>query len=184
FSYAVIHERTRPVGFAPIFFMNLPLSVVAPDGLTPLVKRLENLSPSLMKPRTLFVGSPCSDEGTVGLVPAVERTAGLHCAHRAIEIKAQQMRAAILVWKDFPSSYVEPLTEAPFQTGLFRVVSFPGTVLALPNTKEAYLRSLSSSRRQHFKRMLRRGAGRVKVESPCGKGRDVESIEENFEAFV
>jgi len=183
FFYAVIHERTRPVGIAPIFLMNLPLSVVAPDGLVPLVERLENLSPFLMRPRTLFVGSPCSDEGTVGLVPDVDRTAALQCVHRAIDLKAQQMRAAILVWKDFPSSYVEPLTKAPFQTGLFRVVSFPGTVLALPHTKEAYLGSLSSSRRQHFKRMLRRGAERIKVEAQCVQHPDGETIDEIFGLF-
>jgi hypothetical protein len=183
FFYAVIHEHTRMVGIAPIFLMNLPLSVIAPDGLVPLVERLEDLSPSLMRPRTLFVGSPCSDEGTVGLVPDVDRTAALHCVHRAIEKKAQQMQAAILVWKDFPSSYVEPLTEARFQTGLFRVVSFPGTVLALPNTKEAYLRALSSSRRQHLKRMLRRGAERIKVDAQCVQQPDGKTIDEIFGLF-
>jgi len=183
FVYAVIHEHTRMVGIAPIFLMNLPLSVIAPDGLVPFVEKLENLLPTLMRPRTLFVGSPCSDEGTVGIVPDVDRTAALHCVHRAIEIKAQQMGAAILVWKDFPSSYVEPLTEAQFKTGLFRVVSFPGTVLALPRSKDAYLRALSGSRRQHFKRMLRRGAERIQVEAECVQQPDRETIDEIFGLF-
>ena len=72
FAYAVIERAGEPVGIAPTFAMDVPLDVIAPDSLAAVVRFVGRYVRFLRYQRTLFVGSPCSDEGTVGLLPGVE----------------------------------------------------------------------------------------------------------------
>jgi hypothetical protein len=60
----VLYRDATPIGIAPIFTMDLPVSVVLPDALLPIIRPIENHLPGLLKPRTLFIGSPCSDEAS------------------------------------------------------------------------------------------------------------------------
>jgi hypothetical protein len=60
----VLYQDATPIGIAPLFTMDLSVSVVLPDALLPIIRPIENLLPGLLKPRTLFIGSPCWDEGT------------------------------------------------------------------------------------------------------------------------
>ena len=73
FLYGVISRDGTPIGIAPAFVMNFPVSLVAPDALKPLLPLLGRLA----HPKTLFIGSPCADEGTVGLVPGTDGQAAL-----------------------------------------------------------------------------------------------------------
>jgi hypothetical protein len=126
FLYAVIRQDHVAVGIAPAFVMNFPVSLVAPDVLRPLVRLLGRFA----YPRTLFVGSPCADEGTVGLVAGVDRRSALLALQQALSAKAREIGAVLLVWKDVPpSADVAWLAE---REGLFRVMSFPGTIVELP----------------------------------------------------
>ena len=59
--------------------------------------------PSLSRPRILFIGSPCSDEGAIGLLPDTDRARALDCAQVA-EDEARKRSAAMVIWKDFPST--------------------------------------------------------------------------------
>src|SRR5207253_4202641 len=54
FSYGLILEDGREVGIAPLFLMNVPLSISLPPALRPLVQRLERALPAVFAPRTLF----------------------------------------------------------------------------------------------------------------------------------
>jgi len=177
FGYAVIEEGRRPVGIAPIFVMNVPLRLVAPPRLMPIIGLAERFLPSLSRPRTLFVGSPCADEGTVGLLSGVDRRQALACLQDALEAKASEVHAAMLVWKDFPASYDDDLAWLAGERGLFRMVSFPGTVVELPaRHKEGYFAALKSSRRYKLKKKLNRSAESVEI--------DVEVVQEPDDATV
>jgi len=152
FLYAVIRDGNAPVGIAPLFIMNFPVSLVAPDALKPLLPLLG----SLARPKTLFVGSPCSDEGTVGLLPGVDRIAALLAVHQAVNAKAQELDAPLVVWKDMPPQVPQP-------EGTFRVMSFPGTLVQLGGDKAAYLASLKGSRRHNLLKKVRRSVSHVTV---------------------
>ena len=183
FAYAVIEDEAEPVGIAPVFAMNLPLTVMLPDALQPLAAFFARLAPSLMRPRTLFLGSPCADEGSVGLSAHVDRKAVLLRLQDALERKAAELGAGILVWKDFPSSYDEDLAALAAGRRLFRMVSFPGTLVALPSRKDDYFAALTLSRRQNLRRKLRRSAEQVEVETQAIQRPDARTIEEIFALF-
>lgn len=155
FRYGVVSSRSEPVGVVPAFVMDVPIRLVAPDELLPVLNLVGRLLPSLLHQRTLFVGSPCSDEGAVGLAPEVDRPEAYRAINRAVQAEADRLRAPMRVWKDFPQGYAADLTALAERDGLFPMVSFPGTVVHMAEaTKKSYFDSLKSSRRNKLKKKL------------------------------
>jgi hypothetical protein len=164
FLYGVIYRDGVAVGVAPAFAMDFPVALVAPPGLLRAIEYLGRIFPSLVRPRTLFVGSPCADEGTVGMARGVDSRSALLALHQALEAQARTLGAALIVWKDFPAPYAADLAWLAKQKRLFRVVSFPGTIAELPaRSKEAYFAALKGSRRHVLRKKLRRSATRVEI---------------------
>lgn len=177
FLYAVIRKGDAPVGIAPLFVMNFPVSLVAPDALKPLLP----LIGSLAHPKTLFVGSPCADEGTVGLVPGVDRPAALHALQDALLAKARELDASLLVWKDIPSATA---AEVAALGGMFRVESFPGTLVELGADKAAYLASLKGSRRHNLRKKIRRSESQFSARADVLQKPEARALDEIFALFM
>ena len=168
FLYAVVSDSSGTIAIAPAFVMNVPMRLVLPPAILPLANLIGHIVPSALYQRTLFIGSPCSDEGHVGMLDGVNRLAVLNSIELAMVSKAKQLHASMRVWKDFPQQYAIDFTS--LNAHLFKVVSFPGTSVELPDaTKEGYLATLKSSRRNKLKKKLRLAA-----ESPV----DVEVIQQ------
>jgi len=174
FLYGVIERDGVAVGIAPAFLMDFPLSLVAPAALQPLVRWLGRFA----HPRTLFVGSPCADEGTVGLAAGVDRKDALRALQQALRTHARALRASLLVWKDFA-----PAT-APELAGLFPVVSFPGTVVEFSSPrKEDYFASLKGSRRHILRKKLRRSAAQAALHTEVIQRPQGEVLDQVFALF-
>jgi hypothetical protein len=185
FAYGVIFEGEREVGIAPIFFMNVPLASAVPPLLRPAMRVLEKLIPSVFCPRTLFVGSPGAEEGTVGLLPDVDRRNALLSLQRALEIEARRLRASMITWKDFPESYGEDLSFVSREQGMFPMVSFPNSIVALPtNRKEDYLATLKSSRRNKLKKKLRLSHQNIDVEIDVVKEPDAALLDRMLDLYL
>ena len=168
FLYAVVSDSSGTIAIAPAFVMNVPMRLVLPPAILPLANLIGHIVPSALYQRTLFIGSPCSDEGHVGMLDGVNRLAVLNSIELAMVSKAKQIQASMRVWKDFPQQYAIDFTS--LNAHLFKVVSFPGTSVELPDaTKDGYLATLKSSRRNKLKKKLRLAA-----ESPV----DVEVIQQ------
>ena len=168
FLYAVVSDSSGTIAIAPAFVMNVPMRLVLPPAILPLANLIGHIVPSALYQRTLFIGSPCSDEGHVGMLDGVNRLAVLSSIELAMVSRAKQLHASMRVWKDFPQQYAIDFTS--LNAHLFKVVSFPGTSVELPDaTKEGYLATLKSSRRNKLKKKLRLAA-----ESPV----DVEVIQQ------
>jgi hypothetical protein len=166
FRYALLREGDRLVGIAPLFLMRVPMDIVAPKALLSLVRWLGRLFPSLLYQRTMFVGSPCADEGSVGLLPGLDRRAALFCLQQALDREARRLGMPMLVWKDFPRSYAGDLEWLAGKTGLFSMVSYPGTVAELPGpAKDVFFAAMKGSRRRQLKKKLRLSAAQVAVET-------------------
>ena len=184
FLYGVIHRDGVPVGIAPAFVMDFPVALVAPPGLLRGIEVLGRVFPALARPRTLFVGSPCADEGTVGMLPGVDSRSVLLALQQALETQARGLGAALLVWKDFPASYAADLQWLARQRRLFRVVSFPGTIVELPlRSKDAYFAALKGSRRHALRKKLRRSAARVDIRVEIVQGPDGRALDALFGLF-
>lgn len=161
FSYAVIeqHEsgQATPVGIAPTFVMDLPLEIVAPPILQRALRVVERVSTRLTRVRTLFVGSPCADEGRLGLLPGVDPRQAVRVTQTAVAARAKSLGTRLTVWKDMDAELSRVLREEAQAHELVEVVSFPGTRIAVPPGGVAgYMKSLKGSNRSNIKRKLRR----------------------------
>lgn len=184
FMYAVVRMQDRPVAIAPAFVMNVPITLVLPPWLLPPARLLGRIAPSVLYQRTLFAGSPCSDEGTVGMVPGADRLAVLLCVQRALRAQARKLNTSMLVWKDFPATCKNDMEALSRSASLFRITSFPGTVADLPGpSKEAYFAAMKASRRHLLKKKLRRSAASVAVDIDVVQQPDAQSMDEIFGLF-
>src|SRR5258708_7211584 len=166
FLYALIHDAERPIGIAPAFLGTAPILLAVPAPLQRTFAFWAKFMPSLLQPRTLFVGSPCADEGTVGLLPGTDRRAAFECLQQAVEGEARRRDLHMIAWKDFPGSDADDIAWLQARHGLFRMVSFPGTIVSLPGPrKDDYFAALKGSRRGQLKKKIRHSAAHVDVEA-------------------
>jgi Peptidogalycan biosysnthesis/recognition len=184
FLYARLDRGARPIGIAPLFLCDVPVAFLVPDWLLPVLSLPGRLLPALSSPRILFVGSPCADEGTVGLLPGVDRRMALLHLQRALEREAAARSAAMITWKDFPSGYDPDLTWLAAETGLFRAPSFPGAIVDFSSArKEDYLASLGSARRYKLRKKLERSARALDAEVEVIQRPEPPTLDEIYALF-
>lgn len=166
FRYAVIRSEGEAVGIVPCFLHNVPISLVAPPAVAAAINFLSRVFPKIGIQRTLFVGSPCSDEGSIGLAPGVKLADVAGVVGCAIRAEARRQKAPMVVFKDFPEAGLTALGELFTEEGFFPVVSYPGTVVTLtPPDKAAYLRALPHLQRHNFLKKLRRSTELLTLET-------------------
>jgi hypothetical protein len=184
FRYLLLKQGGVTVGLAPTFLMDVPMRLVVPPALLPVVSALGHVFPWLRAQRTLFVGSPCSEEGWIGLAPGVAVAAALRCIDAALRAEARRTGASVRVWKDFGAEWDDVLASLARDTGMFRLVSFPGTAVALPDgTREGYLKSLGGDRRFRFKKKIRRSREMVDLETQVIRQPDDPTLDKLFALF-
>lgn len=182
FLYGLVLENERPVAIAPAFLMDVPIRLVVPPALLPVFNVLGKVMPSALYQRTLFIGSPCSDEGRVGMVQGVDRLAVLRCVNDALLAKSKEFAAPMRVWKDFPAEYDQELSTIAKEAKLFRLVSFPGAAVKLGGSWQGYLSSLKSSRRNKLKKKLKQAAN-APVDVDIVQQPDDKTMSELFALF-
>jgi hypothetical protein len=184
FAYAVIVKNGKDVGIAPTFLMDVPIELVAPPEVVPIIKTVGKIIPSLLYQRTLFIGSPCTDEGTVGLLPEVSMHEVASLLQAAFEKRAKQMKAPFIVWKDFPDSYRGALSTLVTGRNMFELISFPGTSLILKDRKkETYFALLKGSRRHNLKKKLKKSKQQIELTTQILNRPDAETLDEVFALF-
>jgi len=157
-AYGVLERGTQSIGIAPTFLMDVPIDLVAPPTVAAALRLGGRLLPRLRYQRTLFVGSPCSDEGSVGLIPPEPLGSVLGVVQQALEERARGLDAPMIVWKDFPDETRADFDHLAAARGLFPVVSFPGTRIRLGEASfDDYVAALIPSKRHRLRRNLRRG---------------------------
>jgi uncharacterized protein len=182
FSYGLIKVAGKPVGIAPCFLHDVPIALVAPRPVASILSHLSKVFPRVGYQRTFFVGSPCSDEGTIGLVPGIKLTDVVHELGAAVRNQARQFKARMIVFKDFPQADLPALTGIG---GFFPTVSYPGTVVPLPASgKDAYYRSLSHTQRHNFLKKLRRSRELLPLETSIVKRPSDRELAEVFGLFI
>ncbi|HZP58839.1 MAG TPA: hypothetical protein VFB27_00845, partial [Opitutaceae bacterium] len=158
FYYAIIKANGEPVGIAPCFLHDVPIALVAPAPVAWCFNFLSRFFPRVGRQRTFFIGSPCADEGSIGLAQGTALSTVVEPLAEAVRAKARVLGASMIVFKDFSAPdlpALERLTGG--ENRFFRMVSYPGTRVALPPPdKNAYFRALSSSHRHNFQKKLRR----------------------------
>jgi hypothetical protein len=184
FLYGLIKHLACQIGIAPAFVMDVPVEEVAPQEFLRLLRLIGKIVPSVLRQRTLFLGSPILDEGRVGLIPRADRRAALLALQIALEAKAAELRASLIVWKDFPESATADMSWLSQQRRLFRVVSLPNTLLELPShRKEDYFAAMKRSRRYNLKSKLRRSREQVALGMEVVQHPDANTLDKIFGLF-
>jgi hypothetical protein len=164
FLYARICRNGVPVGVAPLFVMDVPLERVTPDKLLKPLRAMARILPSILYQRTLFVGSPGSDQGTIGLIAGIDRRAVLLALQDGLENKARELDAELIIWKELPGSLSADFEWLMTRRRLFRAASLPGTLVEFSsNRKEDYFKHLKGSRRYALKKKLKLSASEVDI---------------------
>ena len=184
FFYGWIRHLGRSIGIAPVFLMDLPIEEVAPQKFLRLLRLIGKIVPSVLFQRTLFVGSPILDESRIGLISDANRRAALLALQVALEKQADELRAAMIIWKDFPESSSNDLNWLSHQRRLFRVISFPNTVVEfLSLRKEDYFAAMKGSRRHNLKKKLRRSREQVALGVEIVQRPDSKTLDDIFGLF-
>ena len=185
FLYGIISSNNVDVGIVPAFVMNVPIAVVAPPAVADLLGFAGKFMPSLNYQRTLFIGSPFSDEGTVGLVRPLHLGQVSEHIHKAAKTMARKLKAPMIVWKDFAPDTHPHLDRLAQKMGLFKIASFPGAILHLKEGAgiEQYFESLKRSRRQKLRKKIRRSSELVDLAATVESTIDQATMERVFELF-
>lgn len=184
FLYGLIKHLGCPTGIAPAFVMDVPVEEVAPQEFLRLLRLMGKIVPSVLRQRTLFLGSPILDEGRVGLISDANRRDALLALQTALEAKAAELHASLIVWKDFPESASADMSWLSRRRRLFRIVSLPNTLLELPSRrKEDYFAALKRSRRYNLKSKLKRSREQVALSVEVIQHPDPKTLDKIFGLF-
>jgi len=185
FRYALIRSGGEALGIAPCFLHDVPISLVAPAPVAFVLRGLSGIFPRIARQRTLFIGSPCSDEGTVGLAPGVTLAGVMAGLGTALRAEARRLRAPMIVFKDFPAADLPALSGSGRTAAFFPTASYPGTLAALPGPdKEAYYRSLTHNQRHNLLKKLRRSRQCQAVDTSVVKCPSDRELSEIFGLFM
>jgi hypothetical protein len=184
FSYAVLEQAGRPIGIAPTFVMNVPIDLVAPHLAAKALVRAGAIIPWLRYQRAVFVGSPCADEGTVGLVPGIGLSDVAPYLQGAVALRAREVNASMIIWKDFADDASSALDLLSRTHGLFRLTSYPGARLTLSGGSfESYLSSLRSNKRYKVRKKLALSRETGSLEAAVVQSPDERLLSEIFGLF-
>jgi hypothetical protein len=185
FYYALIELDGRPVGIAPCFVHDVPIALVAPAPVAWVLRQLSRVFPRAGYQRTFFIGSPCADEGTIGMVPGTRLADIMDVLQAAIRTKARELGARMIVFKDFTEADLAVLTTSGRAGEFVPIVSFPGTVVALPASgKDGYYRSLTHNQRHNLLKKLRRSRELLPLDTSLVAHPDDRELAEIFGLFM
>ncbi len=185
FSYAIIIRDGVEVGIAPTFVMDLPLSIVAPEWVNRSIETLALVSSRFQYQRTLFVGSPCADEGTIGLLPSQGLGAVVPGLLVELQERAQRHGMAMIVWKDLPADSDRKIRGLLKRARFFSLASYPGNRVDLRGKGfDDYLRSLSHHQRYQLKKKIRLSREMGNLDESVVQAPDDRVLEEIFRLYL
>jgi hypothetical protein len=184
FFYGLVKIDSIPVGIVPAFLMDVPMEIMAPDIVVPLVPFLKKVVPAICYQRIFFVGSPCADEGTIGLIAGIELPSIVQPLYNNLIEKTCLLKASMLVWKDFPDSSQLAMDLLSKKNRIGKGLAYPGTVALIPQANiDAYYQSLKSSHRHNLLKKLNRSRASLPVATTVTQNPDQQTLDEIFTLF-
>ena len=153
FYYVIIYENQIPIGATTFFIMDFQLDMAVQGWLKFLTKRVKKVFPGLFGVKIVFCGLPMA-RGMIGISKHKDEVLGMFV--ECMKKLAKEKKAAALVFKDFTTSY-DGLLRGLLKKGFNRIESMPSTVMNIDfDNFDGYLKTLSSSSRDGFKRKLKK----------------------------
>jgi predicted N-acyltransferase len=175
-------ERHQVRAIQPLFFVrqNLIEGVAGPVRVT--IDHIRRKFPRFLTMKTLMIGCTAG-EGHLDACRVEDMKWVAEALHSCLKAFARASQASLVVLKDFPSTYREPLRSFSCN-GYTRVASMPMTRLALHYRDfDEYLASLGKATRKNLRRKFRQTAQRAPI--TCEVLTDVtEVIEELYPLYL
>jgi len=146
-------------GVQPFFFVDQDLAATAPAWVRAPLRAVRRFFPRCLRLKMLMVGCAAGEGHLGGAEPA--ETWGLAVLREAMVKIARAHRAALVVWKDFPAHYRQPLDPlhcAPAPGACYvRIPSMPATRLELgyASFDDYMAEKLSHSMRKNLRRKFK-----------------------------
>ena len=163
YFFLVLEDETGRVrAIQPLFFVRQNLTEGVAGPVRETIDRIRRKFPRFLTLKTLMVGCTAG-EGHLGACRPEDATWAAEALHSCLKEFARQSRAALVVLKDFPSSYREPLRNFS-SNGYTRVASMPATRLSLHHRGfDDYLASLGKATRKNLRRKFRATAQKAPI---------------------
>lgn len=166
--YVTVEQAGRIIAAMPAFLCDYGLETTLPRGhLQGLIEQMRRIMPGFLKFKLACLGSPCTENGVIGINPAVPASglgAVIDKLILGFETAAMAEGSTLLAMKDMPLPLHPVLVQSLKQRGY---VETPGMATAWRpvdfGTIEDYLATLSPATRKDMRRKLRAGAS-VRVE--------------------
>lgn len=161
--YVVLEDDAREVrAVQPIFLVRQNLVEGVP-ALRAAVEMVRRRFPRFLTMRVLMIGC-AAGEGYLGALRPEDESWVADALQQTLKKIARQNKASLVVFKDFSSTYREPL-RALSAGGFTRVPSMPMTQLELGQDDfEQYLNTLSKATRKDLRRKFRRVAKAARID--------------------
>jgi hypothetical protein len=119
------------------------------------------------------------------MVPGTRLADIMDVLQAAIRTKARELGARMIVFKDFTEADLAVLTTSGRAGEFVPIVSFPGTVVALPASgKDGYYRSLTHNQRHNLLKKLRRSRELLPLDTSLVAHPDDRELAEIFGLFM
>jgi predicted N-acyltransferase len=174
YYFLVLEDEERRVrAIQPLFFVRQNLTEGVSGPVRETIDRIRRRFPRFLTMKTLMVGCTAG-EGHLGAVRPEDETWVAEALHSCLKAVARQSRASLVVLKDFPKSYREPLQNFS-SNGYTRIASMPATRLSLHHRGfDEYVASLGKATRKNLRRKFRETAQKASIQ--CEVLSDVSNI--------
>lgn len=178
--YVIIREAGMLLAAMPAFLCDYALETTLPRGrLHVWIDRIRSIYPGFLKLRLACLGSPCTENGAIGLHPFVgsaRRAVLLERLLEGFEAMARAEGSSLYALKDMPMPLEPALADVLARRGYVETGGMPTASRAIDFASiEDYLGSLSAGTRKDMRRKLR-AASSVKIERITTLG----DLEERF----
>ncbi len=155
--FAIKNEHGEVQAVQPFFILDQDLIVGASPNIAAWINSIRRVWPRFLKMRTLMVGCAAGEGHLDGDELSLSATARLLASD--IVTRARDLRATLIVLKEFPAKYREPL-KCFLDGGFSRVPSLPMTRLSIdyPSFDEYMNGALNSATRRKLRKKFKAAA--------------------------
>lgn len=167
-----VFRGAQLVAGCPVFEVTVPLQTLIDGPLKTLVAGTGRLFPRLTHIRLLGLGSPHVDELPLAvdkrLTPAEQRQV-VQAIDDALDDYVTARRADVILWKNLDSRQKGLFAPDLSSMGYAPIAGLPIATLAIAESEEAYIRSLSANMRSNIRRKLKKAKDiRVEIRQDTG----------------
>lgn len=164
YFFLILEDEERRVrAIQPLFFVRQNLTEGVAGPVRDMIDRIRRRFPRFLTMRTLMIGCTAG-EGHLGACRPEDVEWVAQALHSCLKPLARASHAPLVVLKDFPSTYREPLRSFS-SNGYTRVASMPATRLSLRyGGFDEYVASLGKATRKNLRRKFRQTAQKAPIE--------------------